>query len=51
MESFSSGIISHIIDRIDKVFGKQINELLKVEKLVGNETHSGSLTLDPAFFS
>lgn len=51
VESLSTNIISKIIEKIDESFGKQINEILTIEKEIDGEKYSGKLELNSSLFT
>ena len=51
VESLSTNIISKIIEKIDESFGKQINEILTIEKEIDGEKYSGKIELNANLFT
>lgn len=51
VESLSTNIISKIIEKIDESFGKQINEILTIEKEIDGEKYIGKIELNANLFT
>jgi hypothetical protein len=51
VETLSTNIISKIIEKIDESFGKQINEILKIEKEIDGEKYIGKIELNANLFT
>lgn len=51
MENLSSNIIAKIIEKIDDVFGKQINKLLSIEKEIDGTKYKGAVQINSTLFS
>jgi Mg/Co/Ni transporter MgtE len=51
MENLSSNIIAQIIEKIDDVFGKQINKLISVEKDFDGTKYRGTIQINSTLFS
>lgn len=51
MENLPSNIITKIIEKIDDVFGKQINKLLSVEKEIDGTKYKGAVQINSTLFS
>ena len=51
VESLSSSIITQIIEKIDAVFGKQINDLLRVTTTENGDKLEGAIAINPTLFT
>jgi hypothetical protein len=51
METLPGEIVTKIINKIDKVFGKQLIDLLTVSKLIDDKVYTGTIKTDPSIFA
>ena len=51
METLPGGIVTKIINKIDKVFGKQLTDFLTVSKLIDDKVYTGTVKIDPGIFA
>lgn len=51
VEGLSGSLITKIIQKIDEIFGKQINRILKVEKEIDGEKYKGSIEMNTSIFT
>lgn len=51
MENLSSSLISQIIEKIDEKFGKQINQLISVEKEIDGSKYKGTVQINSSLFA
>ena len=51
VEQFPSKLITQILDSIDTVYGKQINDIITVEKTIDDVTYKGTIDIDASLFA